>query len=54
MLESCIVNVTEESSLTSHCTKINLAFSVDEKSLPHPQFTAEEAEQESGETISLQ
>lgn len=54
MLESYTGNTTEESGLTSHCRKINLAFRVSEKSLAHPRFTAEEAEEESGETISLE
>lgn len=54
MLGSYVSNITEKSNPTSHFRKINLAFTVYEKSLPHALFTAEEAEQESRETISLQ
>jgi len=54
MLESYILNITEKSNPTSHFREINFAFAVYEKSSPHARFTAEESEQESGETISLQ
>lgn len=54
MLESYVLNITEKSNPISHFRKINLVFTLYEKSLPRAWFTAEEAEQESGETISLQ
>jgi len=54
MLGSYVLNITEKSNPTSHFREINFAFAVYEISSPHVRFTAEEAEQESGETISLQ
>lgn len=54
LLESHTVNFTEEPNLTSHNRKINLAFNMSEKSSAGPRFAAEETEEESGETISLE